>query len=178
MEGGSDICPNRIIAYGIPAASCVNLEENSAAYLQARAARDAMSIQLKLTVHFIATHLPRKLPDKVLVGDESYFEFIKIHAGKVIPAHKAELNVHLKKCKLLINILSDELTRTAAIREKELLAEIKERTARYSLNFALLGAQHVVNLASNVEDKIIFMMPRLVLVTNPEMNFKSDKDEF
>lgn len=178
MEGGLEACPNQIANYGIPAASCINLEEYSAAYLQARAAWQAMTHQLKQTVHFVATHLPRRLPDEVLVGDDAFLEFIKTHAGKVIPAHKAELDVHLKKCQLLINSHNDVLTSTTAPREKEMLAKIKENMGRYSLNVAVLGAQHVVNLASYTDEKIIFMMPRLVHDTHPEIHFKSDKDEF
>lgn len=178
LEGGSDSCPNRMSSYGIPESSCVNLEAYSNTYLKARAAWEAMAKQLELTVQFIITHLPHQLPAEVLVGAEAYFIFIKAHADEVPSNHKPALNVHLRKCKELINLHHDSLTETAAKRENDMLKEIKNRMGRHSLNVVLLGAQHVVNLATNMDQKIIFMMPRIVLDTFSEMNLPIGKDEF
>ena len=177
MEGGDDVCPNRILLYGVPAANCINLEAGSAAYLKARAAMEAMSNQLQLTVRYIVSHLPHKLKDGVLVGDDACLNFIKTHSKDVPVSFKAELNAHIKKCNQLIVFYNDVLTSNEATREEDMLAQIIKWKGRNSLNVALLGAQHVVNLATYTEKKVIFMMPRLVLDTYPEMILPLDKDE-
>ncbi len=177
MEGGDDVCPSRVNSYGIPAENCINLEENSAAYLKVQAAFKDMSNQLKLTVQYIVSHLPQKLKEVVLVGNEAYVDFIRTHGKDVPVKFKSELDANLRKCKQLISILNGLLTDTVAPREQDMLAQIKKWKGRNSLNVAILGAQHVVNFATYTKEKIIFIMPRLVLDTNPEMNLPLDKDE-
>ena len=177
MEGGEDACSSQIISYGIPAESCINLEENSAAYLKIGAALDAMTTQLKLTIHFIASHLPHKLKVEKLVGEKAFFDFIKAHSKDVPVKFRTELNANLNKCNECINTYRDLLSPTTAIREHAMRTQITKYKGRNSLNIAIMGAQHVVNLASYTEEKIIFMMPRLVLDTYPEMNLPLDKDE-
>ena len=177
MEGGEDACSSQIISYGIPAESCINLEENSAAYLKIGAALDAMTTQLKLTIHFIASHLPHKLKVEKLVGEKAFFDFIKAHSKDEPVKFRTELNANLNKCNECINTYRDLLSPTTAIREHAMRTQITKYKGRNSLNIAIMGAQHVVNLASYTEEKIIFMMPRLVLDTYPEMNLPLDKDE-
>lgn len=177
MEGGDDVCLSRITLYGIPAASCVNLEADSAAYIKTITAKNEMSSQLRAIVYFIATHLPQKLPVKILSEEGELVDFINMHGKRVLSKYKSALNVHLKKCKELTDRFREELEGTTAIREKIMLAEIRKRMTHCSTNFAVLGAQHVKNLASETRENFIFMMPRIVLETYPEMKLPLDKDE-
>lgn len=170
MEGAVDICRSRVVEYGIPSGSCVNLEENSEDYQHARNSLERMSQQLQATVRFIVKHMvsAQELHLK-LGGEDAFREFINKHKDKVPAAHRQELNAHMKKCRQLRNKFEDALQSTRDNREEFLFQELKKRSMRGTLNVALFGAKHVFNLTPRLEGRMIFMMPHLVAQKFPEV---------
>ncbi len=136
-----------------------------------------MSTQLQLTVQFIVYFIPHKLKDEILVDDEARVVFIEKYMNDVPVKFAIAFKALIETGNELTRNFNDLLDGTLATREYDMRTKITKWKGQNSLNVAIMGAMHVVNLASYTEEKFIFMMPRLVLDTNPEMNLPLDKDE-
>lgn len=165
IEGERVACDNRSLRYKIPRKNCHSLEANSAAYQQAKQAKEKLDAVLIDAVLFLNKTIPEQYRQKDIPAHTgSYVTFIQTRSDH-LPAHlRSEFQVRTKRIAQLSMDHSESLKKNNLQRDPALKRGIEQHADPKLTNFVLLGAGHLGNLGYQLLEKksVIVMMPRVL----------------
>ena len=167
------VCRERVEKYQMQPNDCELLEKNSVACAELSAIREEVDRYLRDSVSYLKKHVTSAREDSRAQNLLAYLDFIRQHE-KNLPASKLDAYRYLqgKVSEMKVRFVN-AATKYRPQRDRQMADSVIDRRSETGLNFMVIGASHVIEVAKHMQDlPLMLMVPRALIKQVP-----ANKDE-